>query len=105
MNESEKIRVDQVSKKVCPPVVLVPSLTPMIPCGTNLYYYRLTYHYRYFHCHSDRSDGVILAPSVGTIARPPRTKTGSLDFYHRQVNDRCGSAIGVAFPLSHEKPG
>ena len=48
---------------------------------------------------------MILAPSVETIVRPPRTKTGSLDFYHRWVNDRCGSGIGVAFPPSHEKPG
>ena len=45
----------------------------------SIHYYRLTYHYRHFHYCSDRSDGVILAPSVGTIARPPRTKTGSLD--------------------------
>ena len=64
------------------------------------HYYILTYHYRHFHCRSDRSDGVILAPS-----RPPRTKTGSSDFYHRQVNNRYGSGIGVAFPPSHEKLG
>jgi hypothetical protein len=51
----------------------------------------LIYHCRHFHCRSDRSDGVILAPSVGTIARPSRTKTGSSDVYYQQVNDRCGS--------------
>ena len=62
-----------------------------------IHYYRLIYHYRHFHYRSDRSNGVILAPSVGTIARPPMTKTGSSDFYHRRVNDRCGSGIGVAF--------
>jgi hypothetical protein len=69
------------------------------------HYYRLIYHYRHFHCRSDRSDGVILALSVEMIARPPRTETGSSDFYPRWVNDRCGSGIGVAFPLSHEKLG
>jgi hypothetical protein len=68
------------------------------------HYYRLIY-YRLFHCRRDRSNDVILAPSVGTIARPPRTETDSLDFYHRQVNNRCGSGIGVAFPPSHEKLG
>jgi hypothetical protein len=69
------------------------------------HYYKLIYHYRHFHCYSDRSDGVILAPSVGTIARPPRTETDSSDFYHRRVDDRCGSGIEVAFPSSHEKSG
>jgi hypothetical protein len=34
--ESEKIRVDQVSEKVHPLVMLVPSLTPVILYGTNL---------------------------------------------------------------------
>jgi hypothetical protein len=71
----------------------------------SVHYYRLIYHYRHFHCHSDRSDGVIFAPLVGTIARPPRTKTGSSDFYHRWVNDKYGSGIMVAFPPSHEKLG
>jgi hypothetical protein len=68
------------------------------------HYYKLIYHCRHFHCRSDRSDDVILALSVETIARPPRTETDSSDFYHRWVNDRCGSGIGVAFPSSHEKP-
>ena len=71
----------------------------------NNHYYRLIYHYRHFHCRSDKSDSVILAPSVGTIARPPRTKIGSSDFYHQWVNDRCDSGIGVVFPPSHEKLG
>jgi hypothetical protein len=72
---------------------------------TKTHYYRLIYQCHHFHCHSDRKDGVILAPSVGMIARPPRTKTGSSDFYHRRVNDRCGNGIRAAFPPLHEKPG
>jgi hypothetical protein len=67
--------------------------------------YRLTYHCHHFHCCSDRSDRVILPPTVGTIVRPPGNKTSSLDFYHRWVNVRCGSGVGVAFAPSHEKPG
>ena len=70
-----------------------------------IHYYRLIYHCCHFHCHSDRSDGVILPLSVRTIARPPRNETGSSDFYHRWVNIRCGSGIGVAFASSHEKLG
>jgi hypothetical protein len=69
------------------------------------HYYRLIYHCHHFHFRSDRSDGVILALLVGTIASPPRIKTGNSDFYHRQVNDRCDSGIGVVFPPSHEKSG
>jgi hypothetical protein len=34
------------------------------------HYYRLTYHYRHFHCHSNRSDCVMLPPLVGPIERP-----------------------------------
>ena len=37
----------------------------------------MIYRYSNFHRHSDRSDGVILPPSVETIARPPRNETGS----------------------------
>ena len=70
-----------------------------------IHYYRLIYHCCHFHCHSDRSDGVILPLSVRTIARPPRNETGSLDVYHLRVNHRCDSGIGVAFAPSHEKPG
>ena len=70
----------------------------------NIHYYRLIYRCCHFHYLSDRSDGVILLPSVGTIARPPRIETGILDFYHRWVNDRCDSGIRVAFAPSHEKP-
>ena len=36
-----------------------------------MHYYRLTYHYRHFHCRSDKSIDVILPPSVGLIGRPP----------------------------------
>jgi len=72
---------------------------------TTNHYYRMIYHCRHFHCRSDRSDGVILAPSVGTIARPPRTKTGNSDFYHPWVNNSYVTGIGVAFPPSHGKPG
>jgi hypothetical protein len=36
--EGEKIRADQVLEKVHPSVLLVPSLTPMILCETNLLY-------------------------------------------------------------------
>jgi hypothetical protein len=38
----------------------------------NCHYYRLIFHYRHFHCRSDRSDGVILPPLVGPIGRPRR---------------------------------
>jgi hypothetical protein len=34
------------------------------------HYYRLTFHHRGFHCRSDKSVGVILPPSVGSIGRP-----------------------------------
>jgi hypothetical protein len=34
-----------------------------------IHYYILIYHYRHFHCRSDRSDGVILAPSVRMIVQ------------------------------------
>jgi hypothetical protein len=43
-----------------------------MPFHHGMHYYRLIYHYRHFHCHSDRSDGVILPPPVGPIARPPK---------------------------------
>jgi hypothetical protein len=69
-----------------------------------LHYYRVIYHYHTFTAVAIEATA-ILAPSVGTIARPPRTKIGSSDFYHRWVNDRCGSGTRVAFPPSHEKPG
>ena len=71
----------------------------------SVHYYRLIYHYRHFHCHSDRSDRVILPPLVEMIAMPLGNETGNLDFYHRLVNIRCDSGIGVAFALSHVKLG
>ena len=37
-----------------------------------IHYYRLTYHYRHFHCRSDKSVGVILPLSVVPIGRPPK---------------------------------
>jgi hypothetical protein len=43
-------------------------------------YYRLIYHCRHFHCRSDKNDSVILAPSVGTIARPqPAVQISTID--------------------------
>ena len=84
---------------------LLATVQPGVTPEMNNHYYRLIYHCRHFHCRSDRSDGVILASSVGTIAWPPRTETSSSDFYHRRVNDRCISGIGVAFASSHEKLG
>jgi len=58
-------------------------LVKLTTLDVNLFhYYKLIYHCRHFHCHSDIIDGVILAPSVGTITRPPRTKTDSSNFYH-----------------------
>ena len=42
------------------------------------HYYRLTYHYHHFHCHSDKSIGVILPPSVGPIGRPPKEENRQL---------------------------
>ena len=36
------------------------------------HYYILTYHYRHFHCSSDKSIGVILPPLVLPIGRPPK---------------------------------
>ena len=77
----------------------------MLQAYISSHYYRLIYHDRHFHYHSDRIGRVILPPSVGTIARPPRNEIDNLDFYHRWVNDRCGSGITVEFAPSLEKLG
>lgn len=45
-------------------------LTILLAPGLGPHYYRQIYHYRYFHCRSDRSDSGILPPSAGTIAKP-----------------------------------
>jgi hypothetical protein len=59
----------------------------------NTHYYQLIYHFATFTAVGIEATDVILAPSVGTIARSPRTETSSSDFYHRWVNDRCGNGI------------
>ena len=44
------------------------------------HYYRFTFHCVHFHCRSNRSDSVILASSVGTIARPqPAVQTSTTE--------------------------
>jgi hypothetical protein len=58
-----------------------------------IHYYRLIFHYHHFHCHSDKSDDVILPPPVGPIVRPPAEGNWQLNFYHRWVNNRWGSGI------------
>ena len=45
---------------------------------TDSHYYRLTYHYRHFHCRSEKSVGVILPPSVRPIERPPKDENWQL---------------------------
>ena len=42
------------------------------------HYYRLIYHYRHFHCRSNRSVCVMLPPLVGPIARPPEEENRQL---------------------------
>jgi len=68
-------------------------LTPYFAINKHYYILILIYHYHHFHCHSDRSDSVILPQPVGLIARPPKKETGSSNFYHRWVNNRCDSGI------------
>jgi len=38
--------------------------------GVDPHYYKFTFHYRHFHCCSDKSVGVILPSLVGPIGRP-----------------------------------
>jgi hypothetical protein len=47
-------------------------LSTLVELARKLHYYRLTYHYRHFHCRSDKSVGVILPPSVVPIGRLPK---------------------------------
>ena len=47
------------------------SMATSLSLASIVHYYRLTYHYRHFHCRSDKSVGVILPLSVGPIGRPP----------------------------------
>jgi hypothetical protein len=56
------------------------------------HYYRLRYHCHHFHCRSDRSDGVILPPLVGPVARPPKEGNRQLK---PLPNHRCSNASGV----------
>jgi hypothetical protein len=57
------------------------------------HYYRLRYHCCHFHCHSDRSNGMILPPLVGPIVRPPKVGNWQLKLLPPTVNKRCGSGI------------
>ena len=67
---------------------------------------------KFYTCDDDLLDfamllgGILMVKmSVSDRQQPPRNETDSLDFYHRRVNDRCGSGIGVAFAPSHENSG
>jgi hypothetical protein len=64
-----------------------------------IHYYRLIFHCRHFHCHSDKSDGVILSPLIGPIVRPPVEGNRQLNFYHRRV----AIDATMVFSQSYEK--
>jgi hypothetical protein len=47
-------------------------LSTLLELARKLHYYRLTYHYRHFHCRRDKSVSVILPLSVVPIGRLPK---------------------------------
>jgi len=58
-----------------------------------VHYYILTYHYRHFHCLSDKSTGVILPPLVGPIGRPPKDGNQQLKTINTMVVVGLNSTI------------
>jgi hypothetical protein len=56
----------------CTHIRVEPHIKALSYCTLFYHYYRLTHHCHHFHCHSNKSDGVILSSLVGPIVRHPK---------------------------------